>query len=175
MEKVKKEPLKTRDPYKYYRNAYIGCQSAEWTAIVAPLILVFAVKWNEYFDFANNESGAVRLTIGCVLAIVCGVLFVYKKMRHQEKTEKKVTMLTYVLGLAVAWVFVWLCGAIIDDLFLILSCELAGAITAYGIDFATQEMRRKQMLYRDAKEKLEAEEVARRIKNEADKKRRAVD
>lgn len=171
-EKVKKEPLKTRNPYKYYRNAYWACQAGEWAAIVTPMIVVFGVKWNEYFDFVNDQPGATRLTIGCVLALVCAAIFVYKKVKHQEKTEKKVTMLSYVIGVGVAFAISYLFKVVLDDLFLILGCEFAGAVAAYGTDFATQEFRRKQMLYRDAREKLEAEEAA---KKERERKMKGYD
>ena len=41
---VKKEPLKTRCPRKYYHRAYIGCQVGEWAAIATPIIDIFAAK-----------------------------------------------------------------------------------------------------------------------------------
>ena len=171
-EKVKKEPLKTRCPRKYYRNAYWACQGGEWAAIMTPLIAVFGAKWNEYFDFVNDTHGSVRLTIGCVLALVVSAVVMYKKAKHQEKVEKKATMLTYVLGVGIAFAFAFLFKVVIDDLVLILGCEFAGAAAAYGLDIGlTQEMRRKQVLYRDARDHLEAEEAAkkeREIKNRGD-------
>ena len=171
--KVKKEPLKTRSPRKYYHRAYVGCQVGEWGAIATPIIAIFAAKWNEYFDFVENQGESIRLTIGCVLAIVCAIFFGYKKLKNQEKQEKKVTMLSYVFGIAVAWAAVFLFKVIIDDLFLILSCELAGAGAAYGIDFATQYNLKKYNLYQGAYEKLDAEEAATREREE--RRRRAVE
>lgn len=159
--KIKKEPLKTRNPRIYYRNAYYAAQSAEWAACLLPMVAIFGAKWNEYFDFAANDGSAVKLSIGCILAVVCSAVFMYKKARHQEKVEKKASMFTYVLSIGVAFAFAYFFKAIIDDLLLILGCELAGAATAFGIDISvTQEMRRKQILYRDAHDKLDAEEAA---------------
>ena len=166
MNKKKKEPLKTRNPYKYYRNSYWACQVGEWVSIVAPMITVFGIKWNEYFDFVNETESATKLTIGCVLALICAVIFVYKKIKHQEKTENKTTMLSYVVGIGVAFAFSYFFKVIIDDLFLILGCEFAGSVSAYAIDFATQENRRKQILYRDAIDKLNTEDAAKKIISE---------
>lgn len=161
----KKAPLKERDPYKYYRNAYYACQGAEWASLAAPVIAVFGVKWNEYFVFVEGGSG-VRLTVGCILALVMASFFAYRKIRHQEKAEGKVTMLSYCVGLGLAFVFAYLFKVVIDDLALIIGCEFAGAVGAYGIDFGTREMRRKMKLYRDARERLEAEEAAKRSRGD---------
>lgn len=177
-EKVKKEPLKTRNPYKYYRNAYVGAQAGEWACIGAPIIAIFGAKWNEYFNFTDNQGGAIKLTIGSILALVCAAIFMYKKIKHQEKTEKKVTMLSFVVGIGVAFAIAYFFKVILDDIVLILGCELAGAAAAYGLDLGvTQEMRRKQILYRDAIDKLDAEEAARKVRadRENEKRRRAVD
>lgn len=156
-----KEQLKTRNPRKYYRNAYRLAQTSEWVACIAPMAAIFGAKWNEYFDFVNNSDGAVRLTIGSILALLLSAIFMFKKANHQERVENKASMLTYVISIGVAFAFVYLFKVIIDDLILILGAELAGASTAYIVDATvTQEMRRKQILYRDASERLDAEEAA---------------
>ena len=160
-----KEPLKKRDPYRYYRNAYYACQAGEWGCIAAPVIAVFGAKWNEYFVFAEGSSG-VSVTIGCVLALVLAAVFCYRKIRHQEKAAGKVTMLSYAVGVGVAFVFAYLFKVIIDDLALILGCEFVGAVGAYAVDFATMRNRRKMVLYRDAREKAEAERAARKALEE---------
>lgn len=158
---AKKAPLRKRDPYRYYRNAYYALQGSEWACLAAPVAAVFGVKWNEYFVFVEGGSG-VSLTVGCVLALVMAAVFAYRKLRHQEKAEGKVTMLSYAVGLGVAFVFAYLFKVVIDDLALILGCEFAGAVAAYGVDFATREARRKMVVFRESKERLEAEEAARR-------------
>ena len=164
----KREPLKKRDPYKYHRNAYYACQTSEWACIVAPVIAVFGAKWNEYFVFYDENHTGVKMTIGCVLSLVLAAVFVYKKLRHQEKVENKPTMTSYVVAVGVAFVFSYLFKAVIDDLFLILGCEFAGAVSAYGIDFATRSERNKMVTYKAAIEKLDAEEAAERAKREGE-------
>ena len=129
---TKKEPLKTRNPYKYYRNAYVGAQAGEWACIGIPIIAIFGAKWNEYFNFTDNQGGAIKLTIGSILALICAAIFMYKKIKHQEKTEKKVTMLSYVIGVGVAFAIAYFFKVILDDLVLIFGCELAGAAAAYA-------------------------------------------
>ena len=163
--KEKKPPLKERNPYKYYRNAYYACQGGEWACIAAPVIAVFGAKWNEYFVFAEGSDGGVRLTIGCVLALICAAVFMYKKLRHQEKQEKKVTMLSYVIGVGVAFAFIYFFKVILDDLFLIVGCEFAGAVAAYGVDFATQHNLKQMTLYKNALDELKAKDAALKMRD----------
>ncbi|MCI1244465.1 MAG: hypothetical protein LKG11_00695 [Bacilli bacterium] len=165
-EKAKKVPLKQRNPYKYYRNAYYACEAGEWSCIIAPIVAVFGAKWNEYFIFTDGNTSGVKLTIGCILAFILAAVFIYKKMKHQEKMENKVTMLSYAVGIGVAFAFSYLFKVVIDDLFLILGCEFAGAVAAYGTDFATQSNYGKMKLYKDAIDKLDAEDAAKRIQEE---------
>lgn len=158
-----KEPLKKRNPYKYYRNAYAACRVGEWGCLVAPIVAVFGAKWNEYFVFVEGDS-RVRLTIGCILAFIMSAVFVYKKIKHDEKVEKKVTMLSYVVGVGVAFAMSYLFKTVIDDLFLILGCEFAGSVAAYGVDLATIRNKGKMELYRSAMERLDAEEAAKKVR-----------
>lgn len=163
--KVKKEPLKQRNPYKYYRNAYYATQAGEWACLATPLIAIFGAKWNEYFIFAEGNDGGVRLTIGCILALICAAIFMYKKLKHQEKQEKKVTMLSYVMGIGAAFAFIYFFKVILDDLFLIVGCEFAGAVAAYVVDFSTQHNLAQMKLYKDAIDKLKAEDAAKKVRD----------
>lgn len=171
-EKVKKVPLKERNPYAYYRNAYVACQAGEWGCIVTPIIAIFGAKWNEYFVFTEDNTSGVKLTVGCVLALILAAIFVYKKLKHQEKMEGKVTMLSYAVGIGVAFVFVYLFKVVIDDLFLILGCEFAGAVAAYGVDFATNSNRSNMMAYKEAMLKIKAEKAAQKMEEYEEKKKK---
>ena len=173
-QKKKREPLKERNPYKYYRNSYYACQGGEWACITAPFIAIFAAKWNEYFVFTESNSEGIKVTIGCVLAAVMAAFFAYRKIRHQEKANGKVTMLSYAIGVGVAFAFSYLFKVIIDDLFLILGCEFAGASAAYVVDFATVYNKDRMKVYKDAIDKLDAEEAAQKVIEERKKRRKGT-
>lgn len=153
-DKVKKEPLKKRDPYRYYRNVHYGLYSGTWGATLIPIFTIFAFKWNEYFDYVNNTSGSVRLTIGCVAAIVLGVIFALKKAKVEEKQKKEYSMLHYVAFVGILWVFLFLFKVIIEDMFLITSCELAGSVVAYGLNLADKNVVKKVLLYQSARDDI---------------------
>lgn len=165
-EREKRPPLKERNPYKYYRNAYYAFQTGEWACIVAPVVAVFGAKWEEYFTFIDGDYTGVKMTLGCILSLVLAAIFAYKKLRHQEKVEGKVTMTSYVVGVGVAFVLSYLFKTVIDDLFLIMGCEFAGAVAAYGVDFGTRNAKSKMETYRKAIEELDAKDAAQRLKRE---------
>ncbi len=168
-EKVKKEPLKTRDPYKYYRNVHYGLYAGTWAATLAPIIAVFGVKWNEYFDYINNTDGSVRLTVGCVIAIVLGIVFAVKKAKVEEKQKKEYSMLHYVGFVAILWAFLFFFKVIIDDMFLITSCEFGGAVVAYGLNIADKNARKKVLLYESARDEVLKDEAKEQYKKDRKK------
>lgn len=152
--KVKKEPLKKRDPQKYYRNVHYGLYAGTWVSTLTPIIAIFGVKWNEYFDFISNTESSVKLTIGCVIAIVLAVVFSIKKAKVEEKQNKEYSILHYVGFVAVLWAFLFFFKVIIDDMFLITSCEFIGAVGAYGLNIADRKVKEKILLYKSAKEEV---------------------
>ena len=60
-------------------------------------------------------------------------------------------MLHYVGFVAVFWAFAFLFKVVIDDLFLITSVELAGAVTAYGVSIADNNAKEKARLFKEQK------------------------
>ena len=82
-----------------------------------------------------------------------------------EKQEKKVTMLSYVIGVGVAFAFIYFFKVILDDLFLIVGCEFAGAVAAYGVDFATQHNLKQMTLYKNALDELKAKDAALKMRD----------
>ena len=157
--KVKKEPLKKRDPYKYYRNVHYGLYAGTWGATLAPVAVVFGIKWNEYFDFISQTESSVRLTVGCVIAIFLAIIFAVKKAKVEEKAKKEYSMLHYVGFVAILWAFLFLFKTILDDMFLITSCEFGGAVVAYGLSIEDKKMRNKVLLYQSAKDEVDKEEA----------------
>lgn len=157
-----KTSLKERNPMKFYRNAYYASQISEWLCVIAPIVSIFGIKWNEYFVVNNDKY---KMTIGCVLAIVMGVVFAYRKLKYQEKQEKKSNMYGYALWVGVVCGFSFLFKSIIDDLFIISITEFIGAVGAVSIDTAfTQNNLKKYVMYKEACDKLDAELYAKREK-----------
>lgn len=155
---AKKESLKKTDPYKYYRNCYRACQAGERTSLIAPLIAVFAAKWNEYFVIVE-DADRIKLSIGCVLSIIMAVIFIYRKLKHEEKVNNKVTMLSYTIGVGVAFVLVLLMKVVLSDLYLILGAELGGSVVAYGVDIASERNKQLMLAYKEAKIEAQAKEA----------------
>lgn len=169
--KVKKEPLKTRDPYKYYRNIHYGLYSGTWAAVIIPIIAVFGVKWNEYFDFLEKTQDSVKLTVGCVVAIFLGIIFAVKKAKVEEKSKKEYSMIHFVGFVAVLWAFLFLFKTIIDDMFLITSCEFGGAVAAYLLSIEDKKIKGKVLLYQGAKDEVDKEEAKEKYKEAKESKK----
>lgn len=155
---MNKEPLKTRDPYRYYRNCSYACIVGEYASVLSPIAIVFGAKWNEYFTVADGNQ--VKMTVGCILSLVVAAIVMLSQIKRQEKINNQHTMLPFVFGVGVAFALSYLFKVVIDDLTLILGVELAGSVTAYGIDFATIANKEKMMIYKDEEIRHDARRVA---------------
>lgn len=159
MEKTKKESLKKTNPKKYYSRVNAAFVFGEYAALLAPLGIVFGVKWNEYFSVTDGNN--VRMSIGCVLSLIVAVVMVYKEIKHTEKVEKQATKLSLVAGLAVAFTLSFLMQVILTDLTLILGVELAGACASYALEFGSAAARKKRDAYATEELRINAEEAYR--------------
>lgn len=155
---MNKEPLKTRDPYKYYRNCSYACVAGEYASVLTPIAIVFGAKWNEYFTM--TEGNSVKMTIGCILSLVVAAIVMFSQIKRQEKINNQHTMLPFVLGVGVAFALSYLFKVVIEDLTLILGVEFAGSVVAYGIDFATISNREKMAIYKDEEIRHDARRIA---------------
>lgn len=154
--KTKKAPLRERDPLRYRKNVMAACKAGQWASLLGPLGVLFGVKWNEYIAIAEGEGGTVKLTVGAVLAIIVAVVVVYRNCKHQEKIEGKVTMLSWVIGLGVAFALSYLLSVVMKDLALILGVEFAGACASYGFDMGAQSQSAYIRSFSDETAKYEA-------------------
>lgn len=165
--KQKKEPLKTRNPRKYYSIKYHALYAGEWACLLGPLFGVFGAKWNEYVQFASSQDGSVlggfKLTVGAVLSLLVAVFVIYKGARHKEKVDKTATMSTFALGIGVAFALSWAFSVILKDLTLILGCEFAGAMVAYPLDTMAQKNKK---LMEIADEEMIRENTRRNVRRE---------
>lgn len=150
-DKVKREPLKTRDPYKYHKGKYIGLKVGKWASVVAPCLAIFAAKFNEYIEIYEGEVW--KLTIGCIVAICVAVIACYKEVK---KTEGANSPITTAIGWGVAFMLAYLFSSIMNDLALVLGCEFAGQCVAAGLEMASEEDKKYISAYKEETVKEEA-------------------
>lgn len=150
-EKAKKAPLKERDPKKFYSRVKGWCKAGTITSLAAPLVAVFGAKWNEYvqISYSDGTQGAIKLSVGALCSLIMAAIITYKYVRHDEKAKKQVTMASWVVGLGLAFAICWAFQAILNDLTLILGCEFAGSVAAYGFDLGAQYANGRLEPYKD--------------------------
>lgn len=152
--------MNNNEKFLYYRKRRRLSIAGKWTSVIAPFGILFGVKFNEYVDVIDTGE-VVKLTIGCVLAIIVAAVCVYKEIKKSEETKH----LAPAFGWALATLFVWLFKVIIDDLFLIFFSETIGQFTAMGINIYGEHCKEEAKAYK---------ELARKDGNLGDKKRKYI-
>ncbi len=136
------------EKYKYYKKRRNLSVAGKWTCVVAPFGIVFGVKFNEYIKIMDT-SDTVKLSIGCVLALIVAAIAIYKEFKHGEETKK----FAPAVGWGVALAFAWLFQIMLQDLVLIIGAEFAGQCAATGLDIygkkASEEMTAYKALARE--------------------------
>ena len=136
--------MNNNEKYLYYRKRRRLSIVGKWGSIIAPFGIVFGIKFNEYVNIIDTGE-VVKLTIGCVLAIVVAGVAIYKEVKHSEETKH----LAPAFGWALATLFVWLFKVIIDDLFIIFLSETIGQFTAMGINIYSENAKEEAKAYKD--------------------------
>lgn len=113
--------------YRRRRNASIA---GKWGCVIAPFGIVFGAKFNDYVKILDTFE-TVKLTIGCVLAIVVAAIAVFNEVRTSKETKH----LAPAVGWGLALAFIWLFQIIINDLLLIVGSEFAGQCAAAGLKY----------------------------------------
>lgn len=159
-----KEPLKTRDPYKYHRIKYAGLKAGKWSAMIVPFIAIFGAKFNEYIEVYDGQQ--YKLTIGCIIALIVAAISCYQEVK---KTEAKGSPITTAIGWGVAFMLSYLFYEIIRDLTLVLGCEFAGQCVAAGLEMASESDKKYINAYKDEFVKEDA-----RTQVQADRRRKGT-
>lgn len=133
MATIKKEKLKTRNPYIYYRNWFFGFKICKYLSIFAPFIIIFILKFDEYFQISDGQT-TVKLSLGCALAALVGGVAIYKEMKQSETGNQ----ITGVIGWAVAFALCYLLQSILADLTIILGAALIGQLAGLGFEFGAE-------------------------------------
>lgn len=134
MSKEKKPRLKEREPYKYYRNGYIGLKSAKYLSIISPFVAIFIAKFDEYFYVVDGY----KMSIGCMLAMFVGGLAIWRETKKKQDGSTGDTPISNVLGWGVAFALAFLFHAILNDLVLILGCAFAGQLAGLGFELGAE-------------------------------------
>jgi FtsH-binding integral membrane protein len=145
MAKKKFEDLSPAEKHIRFRNQGYTCLAMKWVSILSPYLIIGIVNFEEYFV----ESNGVKMSIGCVLAmIVAGI-----SIANETKENKKING---IVGWAIAFALAIFFQAILQDLVLILGCGLAGQIVGAGFELGSNVQLEKADLYKKANIQAEA-------------------
>lgn len=111
---------------EYYAKRRKYCVAGKYASVITPFVAIFFAKINEFLTLTEGQT--IKLTIGCVLAIIVAVIAIGKEVKEDTKKVSGAVMWGIVLA------FVWLFEAILNDLLLIVGCEFAGQCAAAGIN-----------------------------------------
>lgn len=136
--KKKKEKLKIRNPYAYYRNGFYGCKVGKWASIIAPFVTIFALKFDEYFLVDAGNGSQVKLTIGSILALFVGGIAFWAETRKKGDGTHQSSPLTSVISWGLAFGLAFFFQSILNDLVMILGCALVGQLVGLGFEFGAQ-------------------------------------
>lgn len=130
---------------------YVLCCVASFMALVAPLTAVLIAKRAVYFTTATDIW---KVSIGGGVCALLLLLLILGKLR----VPSGITILLFVCVLS------WLLGAILDDLFLLSCCALAGKVADW-IFFAPRLRRLRRLLDMHEQADVTAEAVAAVLKS----------
>ena len=131
VEKKKKAKLKERNPYAYYRNQYFGLKIGKWISVITPFIVIFSMKFNDYF--ITDTGTTVKMSIGCILALFVGGLALWNETRKKNADGEKIgSEFSGVVIWGICFALAYLFQSILADLTLILGCALVGQLVGLG-------------------------------------------
>ncbi|MCK9235202.1 MAG: hypothetical protein M0Q41_10720 [Bacteroidales bacterium] len=131
MARRNKVKLKERDPYKFHRNTFWGLKIGRWASIFAPFLIVFIVKFNEYFVEVEPTTSK-KMTVGAVLLLVVAAITIFRESKEKGEDGKlHSTSLSRVIGWGVAFAIAFLFQTILKDLTLILGVAFGGQAAGF--------------------------------------------
>lgn len=142
----KKKEVTNESQYKKYRNQYVALKCGKYASIITPFVTLAVVKWDEYFQFSMNNGSSVKLSIGCMLAMLVGGISIYNEVKGENKQTSEVSS---VIKWAVAFALCYFFQTILNDLTLILGCALAGQLAGLGFEIGAENRAYYKEKYRD--------------------------
>ena len=129
MAKIPFHQLTNGEKYKTFKKRQLFSSAGKWASTIGPLGVLFGVKFNEYFQLVEGQE-RVKLTIGCVLAIIVACFVIFQDIKKSESTKH----LSGAVGWSIALVLCWLLKVVLEDLILILAFEASGQWAAVGLN-----------------------------------------
>lgn len=146
--KEKKPPLKERNPYAFYRNGFYALVVAKFTSIFLPFIVLFGIKFEEYFKVSTGTT--VKMSVGCILALIVGGIALFQSLNRKDEKGNK-SPITTVIGWGIGFAFVFLFSSILKDLVLIVGCGFLGQVVGLAFEFGANNRRYYMLKYREAR------------------------
>ena len=133
--KAKKEPLKTRNPFKYYRRKYRIFGLTKWACIVTPIASVIGVYVLQANQGAPNTNpvNSIAFPIGASIGGIFGLVVLLKEMISANKArEQNAVGLNFnsAIGWGIAALVLWLCAITTQYLTILCLSEFVGQVGA---------------------------------------------
>lgn len=129
MSKIPFQEMTNGEKYKTFKKKQVLATAGKITSVFGPLAVLFGVKFNEYFQLVEGQE-RVKLTIGCVVAIIVACVAVLQEFKSSESTKHLVP----AVGWTIAAVLSWLMEIVLQDLTMILVFEAGGQWASAGLD-----------------------------------------
>lgn len=130
----------SNEMYASVKKKRIGFMVGKWMSIITPFIVVGAINFNDYF----TEVNGVKVSFGCMLAMLVAGVSIYNESRNSEKR------ISGLVGWAIAIALVWLLNSILQDLLIILLAGFAGQLVGKGFDIAYETQNDLYKIYKNA-------------------------
>lgn len=132
--------------YKHFRNQYYTCKVFKYLSTLTPIAILFALKWNTYFELIEKNS-SIKFSIGAILCVIVAIIAVFQDIKETESEEIKLVLKAFKWWSAFAIVYCF--SRVFQDLQTILLYEAIGQTGTFT--FAQLETNRKKwaISYRD--------------------------
>jgi hypothetical protein len=119
--------------------------------LIAPIIALLIVKKDVYFI----KGETVKLSIGCMLTLVFGLLCFLGKVKN----------LNGIIVLAIIWVLTFLMKSLVDDILIIIPCCIAGLVIYNIFNHFYKHYHEIYLIQRNAKIDQVARQEVKIVKN----------
>lgn len=136
--KEKKQKLKFRNPYAFYRNGFYACKLGKRASIITPFVTIFALNFDKYFLVDDGNGSQIKLTLGSIMALFIGGIAFWNETRKKGDGTHQSSPLTGVIGWAIAFGLAFFFQSILNDIVMILGAALVGQLAGLGFEFGAQ-------------------------------------
>lgn len=131
--------LNPAEKYVRLRNQGYTCLTMKWVSILSPYLVIGIVNFEDYFA----EADGVKMSLGCVLAMIVAGISIFNETKENKKING-------IVAWAVAFALIFFFQSLLQDLLLIVGCGLIGQIVGAGFELGANAQLEKANIYRNA-------------------------